>query len=319
MPDAPARRARQYVSAAKDEAIAWQRQLRADLLRLLRLDDLVGAPRPDFETEVLSREPRDGCLRQELRVHTTAGRTMEMLLTLPPGSHQLEDGSIPGVVCIHGHGGDRFAVHDPDSIYLGFAAALAAGGYATVAVDVGQHQVYEAGRTLLGERLWDLMRGVDCLAALPQVDAARLGCAGLSLGGEMAMWLGALDERVAAEVSAGFLTTMDQMEQNHCMCWKLDGLRELVDFADLYALTAPRALMCQNGLQEPETQFYVPLAQKAFREIIPAYRVLGAPKSVVLHVHGGGHEVALPALLSFLDQHLGGHAAAAGRRPGGRA
>ena len=44
----------------------------------------------------------------------------------------------------------------------------------------------------MGERLWDLMRCVECLASLPQVDASRLGCAGLSLGGEMAMWLGAM-------------------------------------------------------------------------------------------------------------------------------
>ena len=115
----------------------------------------------------------------------------------------------------------------------------------------------------MGERLWDLVRCVDYLQSMPEVDEHRIGCGGLSLGGEMAMWLGAMDERIAATVSAGFLTTMDQMEQNHCMCWKFEGLRELVDFTDIYSLIAPRPLQCQNGLLEPPTQFYVPLARKA--------------------------------------------------------
>lgn len=46
---------------------------------------------------------------------------------------------------------------DPGSVYKGFAAALAESGFVTIAVDVGQHEVYEQGRTLMGERLWDLM------------------------------------------------------------------------------------------------------------------------------------------------------------------
>ena len=157
----------------------------------------------------------------------------------------------------------------------------------------------------MGERLWDLMRCVDYLESLPQVDKSRIGCAGLSLGGEMAMWLGAMDERIAATVSAGFLTTMDHMEQNHCMCWKFDGLRELVDFADIYSLTAPRPLQCQNGLQEPPSQFYVPLARQAMEEIRTIYDDTGKPENVALDVHNEGHVIDLPALVYFLDKHLG--------------
>ena len=62
----------------------------------------------------------------------------------------------------------------------------------------------------------DLMRCVDLLVSRREVDPARIGCAGNSLGGEMAMWLAAMDERIAAIMSAGFLTSMDQLEENHC-------------------------------------------------------------------------------------------------------
>ena len=118
------------------------------------------------------------------------------------------------------------------------------------------------------------------------------------------MWLGAMDERIAATVSSGFLTMMDQMEQNHCMCWKFNGLRELVDYADIYSLTAPRALLCQNGLKEGVTQFYVPLARKALGDIKPIYADFGKPDHVALDVHEGGHEINLPTLLAFLKKHL---------------
>jgi len=184
---APAPRKCQYTSGGKDQAIAWQRQLRDALFGLLRLDDLRQSPEIPYETEVLIREQREEYSWQQLAYNSTPTRRIEAVLTLPDGSHELDDNSIPGVVCIHGHGGTRMDVHDPESIYKGFAASLAAGGYATIATDVGQHEVYEEGRILMGERLWDLMRCLDCLATLPQVDASRLGCAGISLGGEMAM------------------------------------------------------------------------------------------------------------------------------------
>ena len=186
-----------------------------------------------------------------------------------------DKGPFPAVVCIHGHGKTRYICYDKTSVYKGFGAALAEKGFVTIAVDVGQHEVRDPKATLMGERLFDLIRCVDYLETLPEVDADRIGCAGLSLGGEMAMWLGAMDTRIKATVSAGFLTVMDQMEQNHCMCWKFDGLRDLVDFADIYALVAPRALLCQNGEQEPPTQFTPTLAKHAYTEVRCIYERLG--------------------------------------------
>lgn len=298
------RRERRYRAQGRDQAIAWQRQLRDVLFELLQLNDLRHAEEIPFDAETIRSEQRDGYAWHELTLNATSTRRMEVVVTLPDGSDEPTAGCIPAVVCIHGHGGSRFDVHDPGSIYQGFAAALAANGYATIATEVGQHEVWEEGRTLMGERLWDTIRCVGYLAAQPQIDASRIGCAGLSLGGEMAMYLGALDERIAVEVSSGFLTIMDQMEEGHCLCWKFEGLRDLVDYADIYALTAPRPLMCQNGWQEPEGSFVVPLARQALEEITPIYRELGHPDRVVLQAHDGGHVVDLPSLLAFFDKYL---------------
>lgn len=287
-----------YRQGTPEQTAAWQNELRARLAGLLGVDVTAARAAGPARPAAAARQ-RDGYRDQELDLPTPGG-AVRVRLTVPT----VGDGPFPAVVCIHGHGGDRHSVHDATTVYRGFAAALAAAGFVTIACDVGQHAVRAPGATLLGERLADLLRCVDHLAAMAEVDPARIGCAGLSLGGEMAMWLGALDLRIAATVSSGFLTTMDQLEQGHCLCWKLPGLRQLADFADLYALIAPRALQCQNGLGEPHTDFTVPLAKRAMAELAPAFSDLGAAAGPELHVHRDGHVMDVPATAAFLRRAL---------------
>ena len=291
----------QYTSRPPAEAEVWQTEVRRQMSRPLKLDDML-APggRVPLDASIVSSASCDTYIRQEVELSSTDGRRISAVLTTPQGGN----GPFPGVVCIHGHGGDRHAVYDRASIYCGFATSLAERGVVTISTDVGQHEVYEQDRTLMGERLWDLIRCVDHLGSLPAVDGTRIGCAGLSLGGEMAMWLGAMDERIQATVSSGFLSRMDQMEQNHCMCWKFPGLRERVDYADVYSLIAPRALQCQNGLQEEPHGFTVPIAREALAEIQVIYDDFGRPENLVFVAHEGGHVVDLPNLTAFVEENL---------------
>ncbi|MEN6578394.1 MAG: DUF5696 domain-containing protein [Phycisphaerales bacterium] len=310
-------RAMKYTSRSADDAATWQKVVRARLFSRLKIDDLARTEAEiPLKPKKLSSAAKDGYSVEEWEISSTAGKRIRIVVTMPAS----QDGPFPAVVCIGGHGSDLYSPYGTETVakapekatadnkyYRGFGTALAQTGYVTISTTVSQHDVREEGRLLMGERLWDLMRCVDTLRSLPQVDASRIGCAGLSLGGEMAMWLGAMDERIAVTVSAGFLTTMDHMEQNHCMCWKFEGLRELVDFADIYSLTAPRPLQCQNGLREPESQFYVPLAREAMQEIRVIYDDTGKPENVTLDVHNEGHVIDLPALLYVLDKHLRKH------------
>jgi len=295
-------RTMRYSHRSAEAANAWQTDVRAQLATQLRIDTLI-ADKANIPLDPKEEKsgPRDGYTWRELSIASTPKQRISIVVTVPNGA--VAHGT-PAVVCIHGHGGSRYAVYDPETIYKGFATTLARRGFVTVAADVEQHAVREEGRTLMGERLWDLMRCVDYVQTLPECDPERIGCGGLSLGGEMAMWLGAMDARIKATVSCGFMTFMDQMECNHCMCWKFDGLRERVDFPDIYALIAPRALECQNGRKEPLTQFPPFMAEQALREVQPAYEDLGHPENVVLTIHDGGHEVEPQALIGFFTGKL---------------
>ena len=308
-----AQRSMRYTSRPTDDARAWQSEVRAKLLQRLKIDDLITNRNfISLNPKELSQADRSTYCVREVEINSTLSRRIRIIVTTPRAT----DGLLPAVVCIGGHGSNLYSPYNPqtvagngsraksDSIYKGFGTVLAEMGYVTISTTVSQHEVYEEDRLLMGERLWDLIRCVDYLQSMPEVDRGRIGCAGLSLGGEMAMWLGALDERIAATISAGFLTTMDHMEQNHCICWKFDGLRELVDFADIYSLIAPRPLQCQNGLLEPASQFYVPLARQAMEEIQIVYNDLDRPENVVLDVHEEGRVIDLLGLIYFFEKHL---------------
>ena len=293
-------RQKEYISCSEEDALKWQIEVRSQLFTLLKMDDLIAQDKPGIDPSVIKTEDRSNYIIKELEINSTSTRRIKIIITIPKTTKK----NLPAVVCIAGHGGNRYSIYEKESIYHGFATELAKKEIITISADVGQHNVYEPNRTLMGERLWNLMRCVDYLESLPMVDKSRIGCAGLSLGGEMVMWLGAMDERIKVAVSSGFLTYMDQMEQDHCMCWKFDGLRELVDYPDIYSLIAPRFLQCQNGLKEPPIGFTPKLAKEALKEIKPIYIDLKKGGNVELVIHEGGHEIALLELLAFFNEHL---------------
>jgi len=94
------------------------------------------------------------------------------------------------------------------------------------------------------------------------------------------------------------------MEYDHSMCWKFDGLRELVDFPEIFGLIAPRPLQCQNGLREEPHMFVVPLARQAIQEIRRIYADLGRPDGARLAIHPGEHEIDLASLMEFFRDRL---------------
>ena len=309
----PQQRSMRYTSRPTSDTTTWQKDVRAKLFQLLKMDNSIQRRSSiPFGAKEISRADKGAYHIMEVEINSTSSRRIRVVVTIPSSKIK----PVPAVVCIGGHGSDLYSPYDPetiaglgprkksDSIYKRFGTVLAETGYVTISATVSQHKVYEKGWLLMAERLWDLIRCVDYLQSIPEVDDLRIGCAGLSLGGEMTMWLGAMDERISAIVSAGFLTTMDHLEQNHCMCWKFEGLRGQVDFADIYSLIAPRPLQCQNGILEPVSQFYVPLARQAMEEIRVIYKDLSKPENVVLDVHKGGHVIDLPGLVYFFDKHL---------------
>jgi dienelactone hydrolase len=252
-------------------------------------------------------EETDRLVRQRLVYWTRPGLQATAYLLLPKAAPL----PAPAVLCLHGHGqGGKDEAIDPASIYRGFGRRFAEEGCVVLCPDqigfgeralpdgpvnyqVLVHGLNLLGHTLIGLRYWDLVRALDLLAGLPQVRPDRIGVMGLSLGGEMTLFLAGLQTRVRAACVCGYLTSHRStfLDQPHCTCGHLRDLSRHFEHLDLAALIAPRPLFVDAGRRDPAFPWQE--AQALVRRLRPAYRLLGRPRSHLgLEVHDGAHEIS---------------------------
>ncbi len=107
-----------------------------------------------------------------------------------------------------------------------------------------------SGSCLQTKYLHDLSCGLDLLTSLPNVNPARLGVIGHSLGGQETLWLTWYDPRVAASVSScGFslMRTILRDGINHNFAAYVPDMLAVGDMDTLVADLAPRPFMLTAG------------------------------------------------------------------------
>ncbi|MFC1537448.1 dienelactone hydrolase family protein [Gemmatimonadota bacterium] len=143
---------------------------------------------------------------------------------------------------------------------------------------LGVRQLNWAGTTWAGVNFGDDSRCIDYLLSRKEVDGTRIGCTGLSGGGWRTNILTALDPRIKAAVSVGWMTTGDTQQAYNlagavgtfCL---LPGVWDQLDIPDLIAMAAPKACMVVSGGQD---RLFPPLGQKeAAGQIASAYEWAG--------------------------------------------
>lgn len=105
------------------------------------------------------------------------------------------------------------------------------------------------GRTLLGERIYDVTRSIDLLVTLPEIDPNRIGIVGNSGGGTAAYYAAAFDERIAAVMPGCSVATFaDSIGAiDHCSDNYLPGAFLDFDLPDLGGLIFPRPIVVVSG------------------------------------------------------------------------
>lgn len=98
-------------------------------------------------------------------------------------------GRVPGIVLAHGFAGAQ---------YPAMAAYLAGLGYGVLAFDFRGYGKSggERGNVIPSEQVSDIRNAVTCLAQRPEIDPARIGVIGSSLGGSIAIMAAAEDQRI---------------------------------------------------------------------------------------------------------------------------
>ena len=157
------------------------------------------------------------------------------------------------------------------------------------------------GRTLLGERVYDVDRGIDYLLSRGDAHSERIGVMGNSGGGTISLFSAALLPRIAyAMPSCYFCTFRDSvMSIYHCADNYVPGLLKYAEMADVMGLFAPRPVVIVAGKEDGI--FPVAGVRKAFRHLKEIYTAAGASQRCHLVVGNGGHrfyaEEAWPVML----------------------
>jgi dienelactone hydrolase len=153
--------------------------------------------------------------------------------------------------------------------------------------------LFTAGITWPGVALWDDLRTVEYLASRPEVDPARLGCVGLSMGGYRSFLLAALEPRIRVAVDVGWMTSLGAQIKRHVvhtigLSFHIAGLYRYLDLPDLAALIAPRALLVINGSKD--SLFASDGVRAAFEKIEACFRKAGAAERQQCRLYDTPHE-----------------------------
>lgn len=293
--------------------------------RRRRLDRLLGPlPLPvPLALGTVSSEPCDGYRRDTIVFDSEKMMSVPAFLLVPDS----RDRPGPAVLALHGHGPGKAAVcglaqTGPNGDY---AVQLVRRGYTVLAPDLrgfGQRldplpegyyfcdtnlvHAYMAGCWPLAQNVWDLRRALDVLAQHPLVDARRIGVVGLSYGATMTLFLGATDDRVAAAVVSGYLSSWASSHQvplNMCGSQVLGAAPSQLEHVDIGALLAPRPLLVETGREDPI--FPLAAATGAVAQLGRAYELMGAPDRLEHDVFAGGHQWHGQRAFGFLERWLG--------------
>lgn len=154
------------------------------------------------------------------------------------------------------------------------------------------------GVTGLGYWVWQSRRLTDWLSEQPEIDPARIGIAGHSLGGKMALYAAAFEPRIQAVVASepGISLSFSNYSDPWYFGPRIKLLAEGADQDDLLALIAPRPFLLVAG-EDSDGDKSLSVLRRAAR----AYESLGAPGSLFFLNHRTGHSPTPESVVSAME------------------
>jgi dienelactone hydrolase len=284
-----------------EDAGAWKERRPAVLRAVLEsLGDLPPRPAPP-RARTVSRELRRGYTLERVAIANGVEGEVSALLLVPEG----RKGSVPAILWLHSSTPDKsqilipatnggteplgetfvragYAVLAPDAYWHGDRVGTGPSGTAETG-RAEQESLFKLdlwlGRTLWGMFVRDDQVALDYLCTRPEVDAARIGATGMSMGSTRAWWLAAVDERVAAVVAVACLTRYQDLIVHgelraHGVYYFVNGLLKHFDTEGVLALLAPRPFLALTG--ELDAGSPADGVRTLERAVAGTYRALGA-------------------------------------------
>jgi dienelactone hydrolase len=312
---AQAPRRLRFAAPTRGAAEAWQRELREKTM------ELVGgfpASRSPLRPQVIETRTFPAYRRDKVVFDSRAGVSVLAYVLTPSRA----TAPVPAMICVPGHGrgvDDLVGIDDQGrdrtdkaGYQHDFAIQIAEAGVAAVAIEPmgfgcrrdplnAQRGLTQkgcepiaggalmVGQTVIGWRVWDIMRTIDYIATRSDLDASRVGCVGISGGGTATLFAAALEPRLRVAMVSGYLNTFRDSIGSlaHCVDNYVPGILNWAEMSDIAGLIAPRPLFVESG--ERDRIFPVSAAVESFRAVREIYRVFGAEDRIEHEVFPDEH------------------------------
>ena len=284
----------------QEDLQAWKRQLKDKFVELSGFD-LIAENSCEPQLEIVSQTQKDGYKQLRFEFYSEVGARVPCYLLIPDGDKK----KYPVAITQQGH---SFGFHisigefksEEEKAQYGYedvAVQAVRRGFVALAIEnrgMGERMATKVcresnvicrfasvtalslGRTLIAERIWDVMRAIDMLANFPECDLDKILITGNSGGGTLSYYAACLDERIKLSVpSCAFSPYKTSiLDIIHCNCNYIPSAYRYFEMQDLAALIAPRRLIAVNG--EKDDIFPIEGVKKGFKTVEEIYKASGA-------------------------------------------
>lgn len=252
-------------------------------------------------------------------------------LVVPIGAKE----PLPTAICVQGHGtgmhislGRTKYPHDSGDFSgnRDFAVRNAAEGICSVALEqrcfgecgnnpeTGSPNCEQAsmralllGRTMIGERVWDISRCIDILEKYfaDIVDAKKILCMGNSGGGTATVYAAAMEDRIRIAIPSCAVTRYADSiaAMHHCQCNYIPRIAKYFDMGEIAGMIAPNFLVQVNG--QTDGGFPIEPAKVTFAETKRLYTAAGVPDNCTHVIGSEGHrfyaDASWPTIRKYLE------------------
>lgn len=298
---------------------AWKTQIKEKFIELLGLDEIaLNACEPNLVID--SEEKKDGYKQIHFTFFSEVGESVCCYLLIPDTGKE----KYPVVITLQGHTtGYHISIgeskYEEDKKFLPHGACAVQAvkeGYIALAIEQRGRGVRSAentpfrrvqlhetqnrcyyqtitstllGRTMLGERCWDVSRAIDVLANFPECDLEKIAITGNSGGGTASYYAAAYDERIKICMpSCAFCPFKESILRfYHCSCNYIPSAYKYFDMQDIACLIAPRKLTIVSGTLDPS--FLIEGVRRGYETVQKIYNSVGEKENCKLVITPLGH------------------------------
>jgi dienelactone hydrolase len=313
---------------------AWkQERAKVKQIVLDSLGELPPRPKP-LEVRTVSVDQKDGYKIEKFVFDNGVDSEVPGYIAIPDS----RNGKLPAILTMHGHGSSKENMFGYQPTSQDVADMLARRGYIVIGIDnyfngerkgtgpagsletMAQRSDQEMslfklnlwlGRTLWGMMLRDEQIALDYLLSRPEVDPARIGAQGMSMGSTRSWWLAAIDDRIKAIVGVACFTRYEDLIairalRAHGIYYFVPGILKHFDSEGVMTLVAPRPFLALTGDRDAGSP---PAGMEKLAQILTGfYKLYAKPeafKSIVYPETGHVYTDDMKSkMVDWFDRHL---------------